>query len=295
MIVHTMTSPLPMNMALLLALGACTQEVEAPPISRPADAPDVFLLTVAGHCLPIMGLCDGNFNPEYLSHAGTAEALATPLREAGLDVETMAFVDGWYTWVDTEGEVLAAGFLDLVAHLQLAHLGWMNGFDDPTRIVLVGHGHGAVWAHLAVHVVPEVSVEVLVDLDGMSAGWDDDEGYYGVGDDWPAVIPGFVAEDDQVWPVEAWRAEDAWPVEGRTDLWDIEDVVPPNVVLNLEVHSTPSPFQEGSNVFDGETNLRSDGSTDGIRLFTSEEDHDRVYDPESDSLAWVAKKILAAL
>jgi len=280
--------------ALLLACTACTNEAQEPAL-RPADAPDVLVLTVSGHCLPIMGLCDGNFNPENLSHAGTSDALATPLIDADLDVQSMGFVDGWYTWVDAEGELLAAGFVDLVGTLELTFLAWMNGYDNPTRIVMVGHGHGVVWTHLAAHVAPHVPIEVLVDLDGMSAGWDDDEGYFGVGDEWPASIPGFVSDDDQTWPIEEWIAEDSWPVSGVADPQDIEDVVPPNVVLNLEVHSTPNDFQASSDVFDGDPNNRSDGGTQGIRSFTSTGDHYVVYQPDSDSMDWVARKTLNAL
>lgn len=268
----------PASLALLLA-GGCKKEE---PVLRPADAPDVMVLGVSGHCLPIMGLCDGNFNPEYLSNAGTIEAISHPLfEEAGLGVQYGAFVDGWYSWVDTEDELLAAGFVDLVATLEVAHADWMDGFDNPTRIVLLGHGHGVVWTHLAARALPDVPIEAIVDLDGVSAGWGSDEGFFGVDDEWPSSIPEFVAESDRTWPIDDWRAD--------------PDHVSDNVVLNLEVWSTPNPFQEGSDVFDGEPNARDDGSTHGIRTCTSATDHFGVYEPGSDCMEWTVDQLIGAL
>jgi len=281
--------------AVALALSGCARIEEAKLVRRPADAPDVFVLVVSGHCLPIMGLCDGNFNPEYMSHAGTPDALATALTDADHDVRTGAYVDGWYTWVDTEDVVLAAGFLDLVATLQLVNDAWMRGFSNPTRLVLVGHGHGVVWTHLAAYAAPSVPIEVLVDLDGHSSGWDDDEGYFGVGDDWPAFIPGYVEADEQTWTIDAWIAADSWSVSGVPDSQDIEDVVAPTAVLNLEVQSTPDVFQQEYEVFDGDANHRPDGGTKGIRTFTSTGDHYSVYEPGSDSMNWVIEEILGSL
>jgi len=279
--------------AILGVLGCTPQSPEL--AQRPADTPDVLILSVSGHCPPIMGLCDGNFNPENLSYAGTLDAVTTPLIDAGFEVESRSFVDGWYTWVDTEGEPLATGFVDLVATLELTFLAWMNGFEDPTRIVLIGHGHGVVWTHLAAQAAPHVPVEVLVDLDGMSAGWDDEDGYFGVGDDWPRLIPDYLAADEQTWLIEEWRAEDHWTVSGVAEPQDIEDVVPSHVVLNLEVQSTPNDFQVESGVFDGDPNHRAEGGTRDIRLFTSSGDHYGVYDAGTDSMDWVASQTLEAI
>ncbi len=279
---------------LLLLASACSQGEEPKP--RPADAPDVLVLVVSGHCLPIMGLCDGNFNPEYLSHAGTIDALTNALYEEGdLRVQWAAFVDGWYTWVDTNDELLAAGFVDLVGTLQLAQSDWIEGFDNPTRVVLVGHGHGAVWTHLAAYAAPDIPIDVLVDLDATSSGWDDDEGFFGVGDDWPAAIPGFVADSETAWLIDDWEAQDALAVPGVDDPQDIEDVVPPNVLLNLEVQSTPDPFQLEFGAWDGDPNWRADGTTSAIRFCKSERDHFGVYEPGSDCLEWVSKQTLRAL
>ena len=277
----------------LLLCGACKPEEASD--KRPAEAPDIWVLAVSGHCLPIMGLCDGDWNPEYLSHAGTIEAVANPLfDQTGLDVRWTPFVDGWYSWVNLDDELLASGFVDLVANLEFAKREWMDGYKNPTRVVLVGHGHGVVWTHLAAHAAPDVPIEAMIDLDGQSSGWDDDVGYLGVGDAWPDEIPGFIDDSDRKWDIDDWHAEDNWAVTGL-DPQDIEDVVPDNVALNLEVHSTPNYQQAGSDIFDADPNTRSDGSTEGIRLCTSQTDHYGVYEPGSDCLDWAVTELLGAL
>lgn len=280
------------TLAMFLGLG-CTPTDSAP--TRPEGAPDVLILAISGHCVPLMGLCDGDFNPEYLSHAGTIDVVADALFERGLAVQWAAFNDGWYAWVDADGELLVAGFSGLVSTLEMAQREWIDGVDNPTRVVLIGHGHGAVWTHMAALALPGLAVDVMVDLDGMSAGWDDTDGYLGVGDAWPEEIPGYVEEGDRDWAIDAWEAADSWAVEGLDAALDVEDFVPDNVLLNLEVRSRPSPQQVESGVYDGQDNHRLDGTTVGVRSCESLEDHYGVYEPATDCMDWVVDEVVQAL
>ena len=178
-------------------------------------------------------------------------------------------------------DFVSFGFLHLLEDLRFIQNEWVEGVEEPTRVVLVGHSHGVVWNHIAAHMVPDLPIDVMVDYDGTSEAWD------GIGptgltaDGWDQVILDYSAATGAVWPFEVWLARDAWEVDGAASPVDIEDLVPPNVAVNLEIHS------DGLLLFDEDANVRSDGSIDGIELFESFEGHDEVADPTSDATEWV--------
>lgn len=257
---------------------------------RPADSPDVVIFSVSGHCGP--ETCLGSeWNGEYLYESGTVDAFADPLRERGLRVANVAAIDDWFTWVDDNDEVLAMGFLGLLDALYMVNEDWIADYDNPTRVIMVAHSHGDVWAHIAVHVADDVPIDVLVDFDGVSVGWE--APVAGVGDNWQEVILSESAEHGLEWPFEIWEATDYWQVPGHAGLHDIEDLVPDNVDLNLAIVATPTPAQAAAGIWDSESNLRLDGTTRRIKECQSVENHSHVYRPGKDCMEWAVNEVLA--
>lgn len=249
---------------------------------RPDDAPPAVIVGVSGHCFDD---CP-EYNPEYLFDRGTLHEMAYVFNDHGLDVLLLPFSDNFYTWVDQDDEVLAAGFLDLVATLEYIEEEWVADYDNPTRVIVAAHSHGTVWAHTALFLQPELPVDLLVDLDGESAGW---EGYASFGGDgWEDVIEDYVDEYDPDWPFDISNAANAWNIPGQSSLQDVEDVVPDNVWLNIEVASSSPIIQ------DGEPNHRLDGSTDDIYRAEFAEDHGGVTWPGSEPIEWVREVVEVA-
>ena len=261
---------------------------------RPADSPDFVVVSVSGHNLGDSGDCewwddrDNRINCEYLSGRGTLEAIVQPAVDQGRSVEVLAFGDSFYSWTDPNTEQpIARGFLDLVDTLSFIEQEWVGQFDNPTRVIVVAHSHGVVWSHLALFLTQELPVDLLVDLDGESLSWESDNwsGELFPGDEWADVIIDYSVANAVTWDFEIWQAANYWDVPGVAELQDIEDIVPDNVLYNLEVASSSPLIQ------DGEPNYRADGSQDDIYRATFSEDHGEVTYPGSQPINWVRDAI----
>jgi hypothetical protein len=272
----------------LLFAGCGLNEPAREPHLRPADAPDFVVIGVSGHSIePI------NYNPEYLGAQGTLDVYRDVILSSGHSVRTGRFADNLETYVFTEtGEVAAYGFLDLLETLRNINAEWIADFDNPTRIIVVAHSHGTVWAHTALHVLEQegtpMPVEFLVDIDAVSTGWETH--YLGVGDEWGTEIPAYSAAHGLTWPFAIENAEDSWPIPGRTWLQDVEDVVPTSVATNLEIWSNDFTF-----IHDSESNHRLDGSTSNIFFSMSGVNHESTDEPYSDAVLWSSNFIRARL
>ncbi|MFZ5481116.1 MAG: hypothetical protein ACOZNI_30420 [Myxococcota bacterium] len=247
-----------------------------------AGQPDYVLVTVSGHCLDCVF---EDYNPEYLAAEGAADSVAAVLEEDGSSVETWSYGDDYETPQDTGNRVPVTGFVDLVDDLETLRDDWVDGQDDATRVVVLCHSHGCVWAHTALHVVDDLPVRVLIDLDAVSDGWEDDDATFGAGDEWASIIDA----DGRQWPFDIADAADAWDIPGQNVYLDVEDVIPDSVRVNLEVWS------DGSLVWDEEPNVRLDGSSDDVLLLRADEGHSEVDDVGSDALDWVSGELASAL
>ncbi|HZJ09072.1 MAG TPA: hypothetical protein VFD39_05210, partial [Trueperaceae bacterium] len=119
---------------------------------RPEDSPDMVIIAFSGHC----GLvCHTRNTWSYLDTAsdetgGVAvlAGIAGAYENLGLEVETFSvssFVTAHYSLISEE---LEPGYLQAQAYLDAVKRDWISGYADPTRVVLVGHSHGTVWASL---------------------------------------------------------------------------------------------------------------------------------------------------
>ncbi len=239
-----------------------------------------MFVAVSGHCLPGCGLSP---NAEYLLSRGTVHALAEPFLAEGFAVSAFAATDNFFDEPD------ALGFLSLVQGLLDIREELVARWDNPTRFIVVAHSHGAVWAHLALFVLEgwgaPLPVDVLVDLDALSLGWED-KAFLGIGDAWAPIIRAHARDTGQMWPFDIANASDSVRIPGLTSPQDIEDVVPDSVLINLEVWS-----DDGLGVRDSQLNHRLDGSERDLVLFRALENHETTDDPRSQSVTWAARQL----
>jgi len=261
----------------VLLLAACGGSSPAPgedPV-LPSEQPDVMIVSVSGHGGALSAiLCDSSDNVPYLGDPGDAvQALAQYFQgEHGDSIAIANFTDLYVG--DAPGR---QGFVELVRLLDFVDENWIAGTPDhPTRIVMVAHSHGAVWAHLAASVRPDVPIDYLVTLDGICTYWECE--HAGTIGDWIAV-------NGDPWPFDIADPCGSRDVPGAAAPYDVKDVAPFSVAVNLEVQSGDLL------VYDSVDNVRPDGSKDGIETYLASESHTQVDAAASGSMLWVIDRI----
>ena len=250
------------------------------------DRPDVVVFSVSGH-----DISDSNdLNEEYLYERGAVLQVANAL-PAGTDVMLLPYADELENSRGEGDTIETYGFLQLQSDLEFVSQNWGGLCSAPPAVIIIAHSHGVVWSHTAVHMLPGLYVDVLVDLDGQSDGWE--RPYWGlVGDHWAHELQAFADDYGPSWPFSPWDAANA----AQWGYQDVEDVVPWNVGLNLEVASDPSVLdmvgKVGFVLTDRDPNSRTDGSTTGIyREEFSGLSHSEVSYDDTAALNWVAEEI----
>jgi hypothetical protein len=276
---HRGTAALYLTAALTVA-GCGAGTADNP---RPQGSPDIVLITVSGHVGVLSATnCASADNRSYLADAGeAAEAVATTFGNLGFSGLVAHYAD-IFDGVDADGDGItddpeARGFLQLLVLLQDLYDNWIHGFDNPTRIVIVAHGHGAVWAHMAVSVLSHVPIEYLITLDGTCALWECEHQTEVA--DWLAANG-----DPYAWDIS--HPCGLWPVSGQTGDFDTSDVVFSNVRYNLEVQSNDPEVR------DEVDNFRLDGTrTNVATFFSATESHHDVRLAGGPALTWVDQRI----
>jgi hypothetical protein len=243
------------------------------PMPTPPPEPDVsvILFFVSGHGND--GFPDGLPEPSYL-HNTAGPDIVSHLEAAGHVALPYYYVDGAYSFQGF------GGYLDLVGDLRFT-----NDFDVPrgTRVAVVAHSHGAVWAHAAINESFFMTIDCAVTLDGSSIGWDTHAS--------ETQFIGYDPRDAYFIPHRV--SYPAYPLASEnSDFYDVEDVVFPNVRAALEVRSgafPPPPFLER---FDEKWNARPDGAIDGLSGFASYTDHREVHQPGGQTLSVVKSWLL---
>ncbi|MHC5043546.1 MAG: hypothetical protein ACYTGI_14360 [Planctomycetota bacterium] len=250
---------------------------------RPQGSPDVVLITVSGHVGVLSATnCTSADNRSYLGDAGeAAEAIATTLGNLGFSGLIGNYAD-IFAGVDADNDGItddpeARGFLELLVLLQNLYDNWISGFDNPTSIIIVAHGHGAVWAHMAISVMSHVPIELLVTLDGICDLWECEH---------QAEVAAWLAANGDPYPWDISRPCGLWPVNGQPNDFDTSDVVFSNVRYALEVQSNDNETRDEID------NYRLDGTRTNIAtFFSANEDHHDVRLVGSDALTWVDQRI----
>ena len=257
---------------------------------RPADAPDVVILGFAGRCGLVCGAPANN--QAYLSdEARTLPALEAAFESLGYSTRSYSYAA---TVARSENNYGHPGYWEAQLELDRIYQAWVAGFKNPTRIVLVGHSNGTVWASLLAMENPHVTFDYEVSLDGVCNHWEEDNLRYGALSN-TNLIAEFYTRMGTPYPKTLallGGACNAYPVPGL-GYQHLKDVVPWNVRVGVELHSDApavllpdsvesAPIETQGKCFAGEwtgvkdrhTNLRPDGSTDGLYLYQSNsQDH----------------------
>jgi len=238
------------------------------------------VLHVSGRAPNLINLlCPPECNVAYLDEAGEApEAIVLDLIDLGFLVDSQAYIAALESFDDDgDGAFDRFGFLQLVGDLQFIFDNWIDGVRNPTCIVLLGHSHGVVWAHLAAAVLPQVPIDFLVSLDGICTFWSFDHA---------PSITGYYATNGNPWPFDISDPCALWNIPGLAAPANTEDAVFDNVVHNLEAQAGIGLLQ------DTEPNHRLDGTTSNVRTFVSaNEDHTGVHLGDGDAVAWVRARL----
>jgi hypothetical protein len=236
-------------------------------------------------------------NEAYLALEGGVVDLANALAEDGSTVTVWEYASAFFD-VDTSGTLVHPwdnasfaqfGFLRAIQNLEVVRDNWIAGQDNPTQVIVVGHDHGAVWAHLALMLIEDVPVQVLIDLDADSTAWGSDSLPGLPARNWNAVMAQWTAQNNAEWPFDVWNAVDAFDIPNAGVLFDAEDVVPTNAITNLEL------WTDSQLLHDPDENRRFDGSTTGIESLQVFDAHSSMPRSGSESMVFAIPRTLELL
>ena len=286
----------------ILLLAGCSQSPTYPPNPttpttppestqnlRPAGSPDVVVIGFAGrNCA---SGCDAPFsNKAYLDDIEnqTLQGLKAAFESIGYKTEYQSYAAKVGRYLDYNRD---DGYWQAQQRLNQIKRDWIADFDNPTRLVLVGHSNGTVWASLLAMENPDVTFDYGIYLDGVCNQWDEDNLEYGF---WTStnLIREFYTAIGQPYPKTLsilGKACEAYPVPGF-GYQHIKDIVPWNVTWGLEFQANTAlavdnapittqgkcfgPITDWVGVKDKNDNMRPDGSLLGLHIERSiSQDH----------------------
>lgn len=260
--------------------------------ARAAGAPDLLIIAFSGHC----GFaCSTRDNWAYLGEAsqetgGVAvlSGIQRAYEELGVgSVEVLSassFVTAHYSEISGRVE---SGYLQAHARLGAVKRRGGSSTATPTRVVLVGHSHGVVWATLLALNNPDVRFDALISLDAVCWQWWGRHSRYLIQQfmDGPFSTPAPLERGDP--------CRSQW-VAGREAPMNISDVVPENVTYGIEVRTSFRLLSLDPNVLtDDEPNVRATGGTENLWGIMARESHARLGRRYNDSIRWLEAMVKA--
>ena len=124
---------------------------------RPAGSPDVVIIGFAGRNCP--SGCDAPFsNRAYLDDAEnqTLQGLKAAFKSLGYKTEYQSYAAKVGRYLDYNQD---DGYWQAQQRLNYIQRDWIADFDNPTRLVLVGHSNGTVWASLLAMENPNITFD----------------------------------------------------------------------------------------------------------------------------------------
>ena len=226
--------------------------------------PDIVLLLVSGH----QGLLDSEPSKSYL-HEELGPVMVNDLEDSSYTVEAFYFVDH-------QNATDYPGYAGLVDRMKQVRDEWVVGVPAPTRVVVVAHSHGGVWATAAEREVGDLPITAHVALDQSSNGW----GLLGHD---TSAIGGSPIGAYEIRTLVSCPSFPSVPSE-QTFSYDLEDVVMPSVLWALEVRSADFVLLER---FDDRWNARLDGSLGGLFCYYSGGSHTEVRETTGSTYPFV--------
>ena len=257
---------------------------------REEGTPDLVIIAFSGHC----GLvCHTRNTWSYLDTVsdrtgGVAvlDVIKGAYENLGLKVEVFSassFVTAHYSGISQEME---PGYLQAQAYLDSVYSQLIHGVSNPTRVVLVGHSHGTVWASLLALNNLEVTFDAFISLDAICWQW------------W-GRHKGFIADAfvDSPWPLpfplDKGDPCGTFAVPGA-GLVNVNDVVSANVIFGLEARTHVRLLSFDPNFLaDDDPNVRINGTTTNIWGISAREGHSDLGRYYNSSIGWVAAMITA--
>jgi PKD repeat protein len=264
------------------ATASTTQEVTVDtPNLRPAGSPDVVVIGFAGRCgiprIIVIGCDAPEENKPYLDgSARTLQAITETFTELGYVTEYRSFAARLSSQVASSIDPPPPGYQDAEAYLTRVYNNWVQGFDNPTRVIAVGHSHGTVWMNILLFNLADIQFDYAISLDGVCTFW------------WADHANSIATYYDTRFLPRPFPLADGDPcnrlaIPGVRLLQDIKDVMPSNVIVNLEVMA-----QFGA-VVDESINYRLDGSRQNIVTLEPKpnQGHTEVTQAGGEAMQWV--------
>lgn len=256
---------------------------------RPAGTPDIVIIDFSGRCswithpscLPPYG------NSTYLARSPdfTRQNVASAFRSLGYTVQSFdasAFVDEHYSSVSKQ---YVPGYAEATAFLEKVEHEWIANYVNPTRVVVLAHSHGGVWASLLIWNHPNIRFAYAIYMDPIcSLWWDDNMGNQ------PLVQDYYHAHGVAMpWPLQSAGKPCDLQFPNLQGAWDITDVVPWNVAYGLEVHSSELPTNV---ISDRHAIVRPDGSNSDLFSYHAFlATHSEIARAGSPAMDWVTSTI----
>jgi PKD repeat protein len=264
---------------------------------RPANTPDVFIISFSGRCGAGVFCNPTMDNTAYLHQTknSTLQVISNAFGESGhTRVDYFSFAGKLH---ETDSYPGHYGYIEARFLLEDVVTGLVSDYDNPTKLVIVGHSHGATWATLLTHDFPNVKFDYVIYLDGVCNHWDRDHKDYII--DFFRNIPEYRPR------LISQYAQGCNSFLIGNDLYHAKDTVNSNVIYAIEVQSDdrlatlPDNNEVESQsldpswaVSDRFNNVRLDGLSTNIftRRFYGE-GHTTVVKYNSDAMNWVTQQI----
>ncbi|NLG09776.1 MAG: hypothetical protein GX560_11075 [Deinococcales bacterium] len=263
-----------------------------PEAVRPAGTPDLVIIAFSGHC----GLvCNTRDTWSYLDSASEStggvavlHGIEKAYEALGFEnIETFSassFVTAHYSEISGEVE---PGYLQAQAYLDEVKRELIDGYVNPTRVVLVGHSHGTVWASLLAMNNIDVTFDAFVSLDAICWMWWAKHRQF--------IVETFVNGPWTIpFPLDQGDPCGTLAVPGQSRRANINDVVPANVIFGLEVRTSFRLVSFDPNVLaDDDVNVRINGTDRNLWGVVARESHSNLGRYYNQSIGWVASMIQA--
>ena len=274
---------------------------------RPDGTPDVLIMVFDGqNCTWGTNpghwnlLCDAKDNFDDLSNRPGFRSLAELLQQRGYSVEIRGYAGKFQGSVSSVTRRYERGLEDALHDLDTARSQWIEGYLNPTRLIVTGASAGGIWAHLAILANPDLTFDYLIDSDSVCLYWARNyrsfQRVVGIGTPSGTYIRTKLSRIDLerlCMPGTRPSLDGSW--------LRLTNLVPSNVLINLEAQTRPwggqNPGTKGYDINlpnDYVLNRRISGSRQSIYTVLDLVDmHGAVFMPGHAATQWMLDMIAA--